>query len=302
MKNFDHSSLDGRLLNMFVTVYDEGTVTSAAQRLGVTQSTVSHGLNRLRDVIGDDLFVPKGRGITPTDRASSLVDHARRILSDLENFSVPDQYNPATDLGAFTIAASDYEIELIVKPFIQFLRPIVPDIRIEILRAHSQHEWAALLREGQVDLVLSPQLESEESDLMQQSLIQNDTDICYFDSTCRAAPNTLDRYCKAHHVIFSPGRFRPTDVDKKLTTLNRKRHIALSLPSFAAVASSLPGTDMIALMPQRLATTLFSGLDSCPMPFDLARYTITQTWHIRSNASSRHKWFRGAIKKISEKI
>lgn len=284
---------------MLVTVYDEGSVTAAADRLGVTQSTVSHGINRLREVVGDALFVAKGRGITPTERAAELVIHAKSILFQLEHFSTQTAYDPGSDNMPFVIAASDYEIELIVKPFIRRLRQSARHVRLEILRAHNQHEWAALLREARVDLVLSPTLQTDSTDLVQQSVIRHDSDICYFDATQRDAPDTLAAYCDAHHIIFAPGYFHPTLVDKTLAALNHKRHIALSLPSFSAIASVIHGTDMVALMPSRLANTLFSKLDSCPPPFDLPSDTITQTWHIRSNDSPRHKWFRSNIKAAS---
>ena len=49
----DELDLDYRLLRLFLTIYDEGSVTAAANRLGVGQPTVSHGLDRLRQMIGD---------------------------------------------------------------------------------------------------------------------------------------------------------------------------------------------------------------------------------------------------------
>ncbi|MFS4583573.1 helix-turn-helix domain-containing protein [Phaeobacter sp. C3_T13_0] len=52
-------------MTTFVTVYECGSVTAAAQELSITQSTVSHGLNRLREITGNAMFVPVGRGITP---------------------------------------------------------------------------------------------------------------------------------------------------------------------------------------------------------------------------------------------
>ena len=48
MSTYDHLDLDGHLLTLLLAVYDEQSVTRAAQRLGVTQSAVSHGLDKLR--------------------------------------------------------------------------------------------------------------------------------------------------------------------------------------------------------------------------------------------------------------
>ena len=62
MNRFDHSDLDGHLLTLFVAVFEEGSITRAAQRLGLTQSAVSHLLDKLRVIVGDPLFVRSGRG------------------------------------------------------------------------------------------------------------------------------------------------------------------------------------------------------------------------------------------------
>ena len=69
MSAIDHSDIDGRLLQMLLAVTEERSVTRAAARLDVTQSAVSHQLDRLRAITGDPLFVKSGRGIVPTARA-----------------------------------------------------------------------------------------------------------------------------------------------------------------------------------------------------------------------------------------
>jgi molybdenum-dependent DNA-binding transcriptional regulator ModE len=72
MSKFDYSDLDGRLLRLLVAVVEEGSVTGAANRLGVTQSAVSHMLDKLRAITADPLFVKCGRGIVATARAELL--------------------------------------------------------------------------------------------------------------------------------------------------------------------------------------------------------------------------------------
>ena len=69
MNDFDWSDLDARLLQLLVAVVEAGSITGAAQALGVTQSAVSHQLDKLRAITGDALFVKSGRGIVATARA-----------------------------------------------------------------------------------------------------------------------------------------------------------------------------------------------------------------------------------------
>jgi DNA-binding transcriptional LysR family regulator len=87
MSKFDWSDLDARLLQLLVAVVEVGSITGAAQRLGVTQSAVSHLLDKLRAITGDPLFVKSGRGIVATARAEALAAQARELLGALERFA-----------------------------------------------------------------------------------------------------------------------------------------------------------------------------------------------------------------------
>ncbi|MEI7681776.1 MAG: LysR family transcriptional regulator, partial [Betaproteobacteria bacterium] len=53
MSKFDWSDLDVKLLRLLVTVVQTGSITRAAQQLGVTQSAVSHLLDKLRAITAD---------------------------------------------------------------------------------------------------------------------------------------------------------------------------------------------------------------------------------------------------------
>ncbi|MEU6878809.1 LysR family transcriptional regulator [Streptomyces sp. NPDC046712] len=82
-------SLD--LLATFLEIYRAGSISAAAQRLGVTQPAVTGQLARLEEQIGEQLFVRSRQGVTPTPRAAALaagvslhVDGLRDVLSSTE--------------------------------------------------------------------------------------------------------------------------------------------------------------------------------------------------------------------------
>lgn len=93
MKEFDHLGLDGHTLTRFLTVLDESSVSRAAERLGVSQSAVSHTLDKLRRIFNDPLFIRVGRGIESTARARSLRDSRESVLS-ISNISGVVGRNP----------------------------------------------------------------------------------------------------------------------------------------------------------------------------------------------------------------
>ena len=87
MSNFDHLELDGHALRLFLAVLEEGSVTAAAERLGVTQSAVSHNLTKLRRIMRDPLFTKSGRGIVATAHAQNLAEQARFLLDQMQAFA-----------------------------------------------------------------------------------------------------------------------------------------------------------------------------------------------------------------------
>jgi DNA-binding transcriptional LysR family regulator len=114
MNKFDWSDLDVRLLKLLVAVVEVGSITGAAQRLGVTQSAVSHLLDKLRAITGDPLFVKSGRGIVATARAEALAAQARELLGALERFARSGEFDPARWNATFTIAANDFQRDLLL--------------------------------------------------------------------------------------------------------------------------------------------------------------------------------------------
>lgn len=79
-------SKDLNLLYVFHVLYQEGNASRAAARMALSQPALSHKLNRLRDELGDPLFVRAPRGLTPTPRAHALAPQVQRLVGDLDAF------------------------------------------------------------------------------------------------------------------------------------------------------------------------------------------------------------------------
>ena len=110
MNQIDHSDLSEQTLKTFLAVLEEGSVTKAAGRMGVSQSAVSHTLDKLRVIFDVPLFVRDGRGITPSARAESLRDPIEEILTRLNALCYKDEFNPIRDPVEFTIATNDFPL------------------------------------------------------------------------------------------------------------------------------------------------------------------------------------------------
>jgi DNA-binding transcriptional LysR family regulator len=144
--------IDLNLLRMFDILYDERNVTRAAARLFLTQSAVSHALARLREVLGDPLFVRIPSGLQPTERAHQLAPRLRVALSEIRSVVATPIFDPAKTIQRFTISAGSYFCMLIVPSLIALARKSAPGITLQIVNTNAN--LAQALDQQQADIAL----------------------------------------------------------------------------------------------------------------------------------------------------
>ncbi len=170
MSQFDHLDLDGHLLQLLLAVIEEGSITRAAQRLGVTQSAVSHLLDKLRAIVGDPLFVKSGRGIVPTAHAQALAARARELLDELRSFSNAAGFDPAKLSTLVTIAANDLQRDLLLPSLLRYVRAQAPGFALRVIRSGAP--TAEMLRDEHCQLVITPR-PPEGTDILQKRLFED---------------------------------------------------------------------------------------------------------------------------------
>ncbi|MBN8493865.1 MAG: LysR family transcriptional regulator, partial [Burkholderiales bacterium] len=223
MSEIDHSDIDGHLLQLLLAVLDEGSVTRAAARLGVTQSAVSHQLERLRAITGDALFVKSGRGIVPTARAQALAAPARRLLDDLRSFAQGGSFDPAAFEGSVTIAANDLQRDLLLPLLLHHARVRAPGLALRIVP--SGVPSAEMLRDGSCLLAITPR-PPDAADVLQRRLF-DDRYLVYYDAQARKAPASLDDYLAAEHLAVHHETRGRLDIDRFIDERGLRRRVAV---------------------------------------------------------------------------
>ncbi|TMU98706.1 LysR family transcriptional regulator [Streptomyces sp. DASNCL29] len=91
------------LLLTFLEIYRTGSLSAAAQRLGVTQPAVSGQLARLEEQLGEPLFVRSRKGVAPTQRAVALAArvglHVDELRGALDSTDVPPALRGTVRVG-----------------------------------------------------------------------------------------------------------------------------------------------------------------------------------------------------------
>ncbi|CAB5679607.1 Symbiotic regulator homolog 1 [Delftia tsuruhatensis] len=298
MSEIDWSHLDGRLLQLLVAVLETGSVTGAAQRLGVTQSAVSHLLDKLRAITGDPLFVRKGRGIAPTAHARALLEPAREMLARMQRFSQGPGFDPACWRAEVTIAANDFQRELLLPALAARLRAAAPLSALRIIDSGAPD--AGLLRSNACLLAISPR-PPDATDILQKRLF-SDAYALFHDASVRSAPVDAQAYLRAEHatVAYAPGQ--GLDLDQQLQARGLTRRFAVRVPGFAALAAFVRGTPLLVTAPSLLGRTALSSLASAPVPVECPPLPMYMIWHARHQADPAHAWLRGQLDQVAQQV
>jgi DNA-binding transcriptional LysR family regulator len=291
MSGIDHSDIDGRLLQVLLAVLEERSVTRAAARLDVTQSAVSHQLDRLRAITADALFVKSGRGIVPTARAEALALQARRLLDEMRAFAAGGSFDPATFDGTLTIAANDLQRDLLLPLLLHHARVRAPRLALRIVP--SGVPTAELLRDGECLLAITPR-PPDAADVVQRRLF-DDRYLVYYDAAARPAPKSLDDYLAAEHLAVHHDTRGRLDIDRFIDERGIRRRFAVTVAGFSGAAPFLRGSALLATLPGLLRASLLRGFATVAPPLPTPPMPMFMVWHQRHQADPMHRWLRDEL-------
>lgn len=288
----DIRTLDLNLLKTLDALLDERSVTRAAERLSLTQPAVSGMLTRLRECFDDPLFTRSQRGIIPTLRALELAQPVKAILAEVSELLQPKAFDPATAEITLNIAATDYALRAVIVPFMAALQLQAPAIRVAVLPVNNE-QLNAQFERGDIDIALVTP-DSAPPGLHARSLYHEDY-VCLMREQhplARADALTLDAFCAQDHALvsYTGGNFRGV-TDEALDALGRSRRVTLSVCSFLVLPEILRVSNLISVVPRRLAMNL-PGLKVLQPPLDIKGFTKTVVWHDRSHRDAGQRWLR----------
>ncbi|WP_372520150.1 LysR family transcriptional regulator [Sphingobium abikonense] len=292
----DTKNFDLGLLVTLETLLKERNVTRAARRLNLSQPAMSARLARLREALGDPLLIPSQRGMILTQRALDMMQPLQEALDGVRR--VVEQgapFNPETLRATVVIAASDYVQYALLARYSVTLRAEAPMIRIA-WRALDLMALTTQLERGEVDLALAMP-ESAPVGMRQRRLCDEE----YVVVARQGHPSIrgsldLDLFCALDHVVVSPkggGFAGPTDA--ALEAIGRRRNVVLSTPGFLIVPEIVSRSDMIALIPRRIADGWSERVQLLEPPLHIPGFAIASIWHERTTNHPAQIWLRDRL-------
>jgi DNA-binding transcriptional LysR family regulator len=291
--------IDLNLLVVLDAVHAERNVTRAARRLNIGQPAVSAALRRLRELVGDDLFVKRPGGVAATPRCEQMIGPVREILLGVQDLLVTERAFDITQLErVFTMGVNDSFEELWIPEITRLLSERAPNIDLQIYEAHAD-SVVPLMDAGHVDLAIGAYPEGGRAH--RRRFLYEEHPVCVFDAErLGTLALTLEDYLTAPHVVGSSRGRRSNVVDETLKRMGYRRRVLMSTPHYSAIPYYLKTLSCVATLPARVAEQYgrMFGLAVCDVPIDLPGNAVYAVWHTSHDRDALHRWMRELVVEV----
>lgn len=304
--------IDLNLLVYLDVLLREGSVTKAAQQLGITQPAMSNGLRRLRDLFNDPLLVRTSDGMTATERARELQPIIRKALAELEVALQPQQeFDARTSNRVFRIMVSDYAESTLVPELVKRLRTDAPDIILDVLTPSDV--TFKDVEAGKVDMAINRFDEMPQS--FHQTTLWQDDFVCLVNPDHPGIRNfDLPAYLASKHIWVSktgmgagvgidPEKvIRLGWVDNALAELGYKRKISVFTRHYQMPALLALNNDLVATLPRKVADMQAesASLVVKEPPFKIPPFELKMAWSPLVQHHPAHRWLRRTIVDVAQ--
>ncbi|MBB6120857.1 LysR family transcriptional regulator [Nocardiopsis algeriensis] len=278
------------LLVPLLAILEERSVTRAAERIGLSQSAMSHALSRMRRLFGDDLLVRHGSGATLTPRAMELVAPLRATLRQAADVIAFPGFDPATDRRVVTVALTTSTAFVLGARLGRLMAEQAPNATLR-LRTITVPTESTFTEHG-VDVVLVS--EGLASPYPRERLYD---DRCVVVAAPDVPPeaSTLDLLTTQPHVVV--------DTERRVfpySVLDEKRipyRVGQLVSDFLLVPFLVGRAGGVALLRLRVAAEMQKLIDLRidEFPFPLPGLGIDMVWNPRLTDQRFVAWLRGLL-------
>ncbi|WNM33757.1 LysR family transcriptional regulator [Streptomyces sp. Li-HN-5-11] len=296
-------TIDLNLLVALEALLQQKNVTRAGERLNTSQSAMSGSLARLRRHFDDELLVRVGREYELTPLAERLLPVVQASLQKAEEaLSLTRRFDPATSDQRFSAVMSDYMMMVMVEPLLRVIGQEAPGVRIDFHPTPGQ--LASERHLACHDLLIAPLGYGVPG---VNEAVLRDRFVCIVDpDNPRLVDGRLSLRDLAEMPHAAAGFVKsPTPSDRQLEVLGITPRIQVSTPGFSVLPFVVSGTDLVAVVPERLARR-YAGFAHCavvPAPFpDELPLVEAMYWHHKRHTDPGHTWLRGVVRRVCAEL
>ncbi|ENW98278.1 hypothetical protein F900_03230 [Acinetobacter modestus] len=283
--------IDINLYPLFIAIFEQKSISKAAQLLCISQSAVSHALQRLRTQLGDDLFVRSGQKMLPTPYAEQIYQPIQMALLSIQKIAMPQQDFMPSMLQSIKIAIHD-EIEPIIFP--QLVNHFAKqNLNIQFFSSKlDRKNMLADLSAQQIDFVIDL-VQPYQAHLQFENLIED-----YFVVCTQQTKMDLSLYLSSPHIGVSSRRTGLLLEDIYLNRQQLSRQIFLRCQHYSTALQVLAQhPNAILTIPQSILKHLHysKDLQIHALPIELPKINMGMYWHEHIKHNARHQFLRAEI-------
>ncbi|HZZ30845.1 MAG TPA: LysR family transcriptional regulator [Phenylobacterium sp.] len=295
-------SIDLNLLVVFDAVMRERNVTRAGRLIGLSQPAMSHALNRLRFMLGDELFVRTPEGMRPTPRAEWLAEPLRNALSEVQLALEPLAFDPEASDRSFTIGVNNFAAVVIGPPLVAAACGAAAGVRLD-MRPSGTLDIANALDRGDVDLAVGGLASPGER--FRSELLLEDPFVLVMRRGHPASRSELTAQTLAAlpYLEISSSGEDTAFLDRWLATSGLARRVAVRAPYLSA-HTILAESDFVTIFSRRVAQ-VFTGnhaLEFHEPAFDSPKVRTHMLWHRRLDGHPAHRWLRDHVISVTQAL
>lgn len=290
-------------LNLFVimnAIYTQGSLTKAAEVVGITQPAVSNALSRLRTKFNDDLFIRTGTGMIPTKKTENMISDIQNALMLMQqSVDEPDEFNPATSSRAFRISMGDASEGRVLPDLMKNINQTAPNISVQSYH-YARRDQIHALSTNQLDFVVDPVIPTS-NEIKSEKVFED-----YFVAAFRKNHPlseienvTIENLLAHKHLKVSQRRKGVHMIDIELDKVGLKRDVAIRVQQFLVAPDIIKNTDIVLFCTNSFAKR--NDLMYVPIPLDIPAMEYFLIWHISDDKDGAHIWMRSLIKEAYKK-
>ena len=288
------SSFDLNLFVIMNSIYTEGSLTKAAEVVGITQPAVSNALSRLREKFNDDLFVRTGSGMVPTQKTENIITDIQNALQLMQkSVNEPDEFNPMTSERVFRISLGDINEGRILAVLLEKIEKEAPNIRIKSFYT-ARKEVPHALATNELSFAVDPFIPNSK-DTKSMKVFSDRFVVAHRANhpVTKIEKLNLDELLKLKYINISNRKRGASVVELELQKLQLQPDIALRAQHFLVTPEIVRSTDLALLCAQSFAKK--HGLSFQELPIDVPPLEQYLIWHASDDNDGSHVWMRNQI-------
>ncbi|WP_417430915.1 LysR family transcriptional regulator [Kiloniella sp.] len=304
MHKIHNVNIDLNLLKIFNVIYSERNISRAADHLGMSQSAVSHALQRLRHALDDPLFIRSKNGVDPTARSDEIAEPIFQAILQINGvITQPSSFDPRTSDRIFHFGLPDHAVARYAPLILDRFSKEAPNLSIS-LYPHPLSKLIEMMENNKLDMAAtvchSPPARFKTLKLFKSHHVV----IAAKDHPFIQGQLSLADYKKARHVVFSNDGNRHSYLDDILFPLAVKRNIAATVASNMASPIIVSNSDLIATTTMELVQPFLERyeLQVFEPPFSVRDVDIKLIWHQRNDRDPAHQWMRQLTQDITRDV